>query len=384
MADDRLPFGTRLSDIGKEQVNAPTETKAEPEIKNEPEVVNDGKIEPPKVEQKTETKTEPTKVTWLEEANKFYKTDFKSPEDFGKVFDKAKKVDEYEPKIKGYEESENKYKQQLQELQSSLNPLNYFSSQESYVAEQLRKQHPDKSPAILHDVVTSDNKRMDDLEVLIKNQMLETPNLIGGENGAREYILDKYGVDTSLPKEEWSITVQNKIRIEADQKRKEWDKLKSEVVLPNVATPEQREAERVRLQEEKKIKITPLKETFSKFDKFTETIEDGKVFDFNVPDEYKQKLPDMFEAYFVQAGLEPNKENLDAMEDLKQALLLKNHFKQIYKTIEGDVETRMKAERDRLLNNVNPTNTQSANEVGESDKDKFSNEQGLGKFFNRK
>lgn len=340
--------------------------------------------EAPQVKAKEVTPPEPSKSDWLKQVNEQFKTEFKSPDDFKAIFEKAKKADEYEPKVKGFDETEKQYKKQLDELQRSLNPLSYFSSQESYVAEQLRRQHPDKSPFVLQEIVTSDNTRMSDLDVLIKNQMLETPDLIGGENGAKEYILDKYGIDTSLPKEEWSTTLQNKIKIEANQKRKEWNELKSKVELPKVMTAEEREAETTRLQEEKRTKITPLKETFSKFDKFTEEIEEGKIFEFNVPDEYKEVLPAMFDTYFVEAGLDVNEDTLKSMEKLKRALLLEGNFKQIYKIIEGDVETRMKQKQDELLNNTTPPNTRTAAELGESDSQKFSKEHGLGKLFSKK
>lgn len=364
------------------QSTPPVETP----IANEPVISEAGKTaEPTKVEPpKEETKADTPKSNWWEEANKTHGWDFKSSDDFKVVVEKAKKVDEYEAKVKGIDEVETKYKKQLEELQSSLNPLSYFSSQESYVAEQLRRQHPDKSPFVLQEIVTSDNKRMADLDVLIKNQMLETPDLIGGENGAKEYILDKYGIDAETPKEEWSTTIQNKIKIEANATRKQWDELKSKVELPKVMTPEDKEKQSIALKEAKLNQVKPLRETFSKFDKFTETIEDGKVFDFNVTDEYKQQLPEIFDTFFVDAGLEVNEDNLKAMEKIKRALLLESHFKQIYKTIEGDVETRMKAKQDELLNNTNPSNTKTAAELGDSDAQKFSKEHGLGKLFSKK
>lgn len=380
---DRLPFGKTIAEFNEEQSKTAT---LEPEVKTEPTITDATKVETPpaKVEPTKEIKTEPKPVDWLGEFNKINKTEFKTPDEIGAVFQKAKKVDEYEPKISEYEKQVKKYQQDLETAQSSLNPLQYFSSQDAFVAEQLRKQRPDLSPAILQDVVLQDNTRMSDLDVLVKNQMLITPGLIGGENGAREYILDKYGIDTTIPQEEWSITTKNKILIEANATRRTWNELKSGVKLPEVATPEAREAIRVQQVEQKKQQLTPLKETFSKFDKFTEEIEEGKVFEFNVPDEYKSQLGDIFDAYFVDSGLEPTKENLETIENLKKAMLISGNFKQIYKTIEGDVETRMKAERDKLLNNTTPLNTKSAAELETDENAKLSNTQGFGKLFGKK
>lgn len=385
MAETGLPFGKKLSEaIAEEQAAAITETEVatEPVVEGT-EAPKEAEVKP-EAGVKVETPPEPVKaVTWLEEVNKAYKTEFKTPEEFGQVFDKTKKVNEYESKIKGYEDSEIKYKEQLQELRSSLNPLEYFSSRESYVAEQLRKQHPDKSPSMLQEIVTSDAKVMDDLDVLIKNEVLENPDLIGGEQGAKDIIFDRYGLDSEVPKAEWSTLVQNKIKVEARTARKAWDELKATVTMPTLATPEEREAEKVRLLEEKKQNITPIKETFSKFPKFTVEIDEGKILDFNVPSEYEETLPAMFDAFFLNGGLDVTEENLSSMEDLKKGLMLLQNIKQIYKTIEGDVETRMKAERDKLLGNEAPSNTTSGLEADLTEDQRLSKEHGFGKMFGK-
>ncbi len=347
----------------------------------------------PLTEKKEEVKSEPVNIDWLGEVNKNFKTDFKTTEDFGKHFEKAKKVDEYEPKISEYETRIKQYEDQVQKLDSSLkdlnNPLSYFTSQESYVAEQLKKQHPDKHPVVLQEVVTTDSRKMDDLDVLVKDALLTTPGLKGGELGAKETILFELGLDESYmdkPKEEWPISVQNRIMIKANAARKAWDELKGTVQLPKVTTPEEKEAEIVRQVEERKKQLSPLQETASKFDKFHVDIDEGEVLDFNVPDEYKQVLPDMFETYFVKGGVEPTKENLASFEELKEALLLRRNIKQIYKVIKGDVEAKEKAARDKLLGNENPTNTKTGLEITNESDDmkKFNNENGLGKLLGRK
>jgi len=358
---------------------------AKEEVKTEPVIDEVKKEEPPKEEV---NKEEPVKVDWLGEINKNFKTEYKSPEEFGQVFEKTKKVNEYETKLKGYEDSEVKYKKQLEELQGSLktikNPLNYFSTPEHYVAEQLIMQRPDLNPHVLQEVITKDNKVMSDIEVLVKNALLTTPGLKGGEQGVKDTILSDLNIDSTLPEEEWPFTVQNRIMMKANQARKEWDGLKSTVVIPKVSSPEEEVAETERLRVEKQTKLTPLKDTFSKFNKYTEEIEPGKILDLIVPDEYKEVLPKMFDTYFIEAGLEPTAENLATMEELKVALYLKKNIKQIYKVIEGDVETRMKAERDVLLGNKTPANTKTATEVEASESQKFSKEFGLGKLFSKK
>lgn len=359
------------------------------EVVNEPIVedknkVTDTPVKEKEVEKKVEEKKVEPSVDYLRYINENYKTEFKTPEEVGAYFEKAKKVIEYEPRLTEYENKVKQYEQQVAELNSSLNPLSYFTSQDSYIAEQLKKQRSDLHPQVLGDVISQNTDSMSDIDVLIKNELLNNPKLIGGEKGAEGLVYKRYGIDPTVPKEEWDITTQNEMLVAAGKARKEWNELKSKVVLPKIATPEEREAERVRIATERKAKLTPLQDTFSKFDKFSEQIDEGKVFDFNVPDEYKEVLPEMFEKYFVEAGIEPTKENLADLEELKQALMLRRHFKQIYKTIEGDVTAREKAARDKLLGNEHPENTNSGNEIkDESDFKKFNDEHGLGKAIRK-
>jgi hypothetical protein len=326
--------------------------------------------------------TPPPTTSWLEEVSKLTKTEFKTPEDFGKYFERSKKIDEYEPKIKEFETKEKQYKEQVETLQSSLNPLSYFSTPEAYVAEQLRRQYPDKSPSVLQEIVSRDTKGVADVEVLVKNKLLETPDLIGGESGARELVYNELGIDGDTPEAEWTNLTKNKIKTQAKDIRMSWDELKSKVELPKVLT-----ADEIALSRKQKLQATleaakPAIDQFSKFDHFTEEIEEGKTFDFIVPDEYKQSLPDMIKAA-IEAGIEPTAENMAVLHEQKEALMLRRNFKQIYKIIEADVETKLKAEEDKRNGNIPPPNTTKATE-SELARQKFSKEHGIGKLLDKK
>jgi len=337
----------------------------------------------PPVEPKKDTTHPPaTTTSWVDEINKAYKTEFKTPEDFGKYFERSKKVDEYESKSKEFETKEKQYKEQVETLQSSLNPLSYFSTPEAYVAEQLRRQYPDKSPSVLQEIVIRDTKGVADIEVLVKNKLLETPDLIGGEAGARELVYSELGIDGDTLETEWTNLTKNKIKTQAKDIRKSWDELKSKVELPKVQTAEEIALSRTNALQAKLESAKPLIEQYSKFDHFTEEIEDGKTFDFIVPDEYKQSLPEMIKAA-IEAGIEPTAENMAVLHEQKEALLLRRNFKQIYKSIEADVETRLKAEEDKRNGNIPPANTTKATE-SELERQKFSKEHGIGKLLDKK
>jgi hypothetical protein len=155
------------------------------------------------------------------------------------------------------------------------------------------------------------------------------------------------------------------------------------VKVPQVQSAEERAALQANLAKQKAEAIKPLVEKLSKYDKFTAEIEEGKNFEFITPDEYKNTIPEMVKAYFVDGGMEPTEENVAVIRELIDAQLLHRHFKQIYKTIEADVQARERAERDKLLNNTEPINTGSAAELETDDTRKFSQQYGIGKLLGK-
>lgn len=324
---------------------------------------------------------------WLEDFNKTFKTTYKTPKEIEPILASSQKIAEYETQIGEWKKNEENYKKQINDLQSSLtrikNPLSYFSSPESFVAEQLKRQHPDKNPIILQEVVTGDIKKWDDLDVLVKNALLENPDLEGGEEGARETICQQYGIEAGTSKEEWSVAVRNRLKMEANAIRRQWDGLKQQIELPKVLTPEEEEAEVLKSKEAKLKELAPLKEKFRKFDEFSIEVEPGKNFKFIVPDDYKSSLDAMFDGYFVEAGMDATPENQAAIEKLRAAIMLLEHFDKVYKVIETDVQARERAERDKLLNNNTAHNTGQASDDQGDSAEKISKMYGFGKYLGK-
>jgi hypothetical protein len=366
-----------------ENTVVPEPLEQEKPVAEEPVKVEAEKSSAPSGEVKKEepVKEEPKK-SWLDEFNSTHQTSYKTPDEIKSVLEKARKADEYEPKLKEWEQSKKAWEDEKAQLSSLINPLGYFSSQEAFIAEQLRRQHPDKSPSVLQEIVTQDSKGMNELDVLIKNTLLENPGLIGGEQGAKEMVYDSLGITEDTPMKELPTLVQNKIMAQAKQVRRAWDELKGTVKLPEIKTPEQMEADKLAKVEERAKVLSTYRDEFSKSEEFVEEIEEGEVFRYKLSDEDRRALPEVFNTYMAASGLEPTKENLDHLKYLSESLTLRNNFKQIYKIIKGDVETRMKAEAEKELGNFNPTNTRTGLETGDqTDKQKYNAEHGFGKFL---
>lgn len=308
--------------------------------------------------------TAPPAVDWLTEMNKTFGTQYKTADEIKPIFELPSKVKEYEEKVKvaeAYPEKEKSYQNRIKELESSLNPLTHFSSKEAYIAEQLRKAHPDKSQTLLQDVATKDLAKMDALDVLVNQVMLDNPDV--SKEDARAHVYNEYGVDADTPEGEWSAAVKTKIKIKANEARKELNALKASVTLPEILTHEQVEQKRIEQIEALKKQIKPLQEKFAQFDKFTEKVGENE-FEFAVPEDYKSQLSAMFEGFFVQGGNEINEDNLGVITELKEALMLKRNFANIYRAIETDVAARLKKEYDERLGNTQPPNGATATDFG--------------------
>ena len=328
--------------------------------------------------QATEGVTQTQAVDWIAEFNKTFGTQYKSHEEIKPLTELPSKIKEYEEKENSYKafvEQEKGYKSKIEELESSLNPLKHFSSPEAYIAERLRIQHPDKNPILLQEIATTDLTKLDDVKVLVKSILLEQPDL--AESAVEEYLQEEYGIDKDTPREEWSNALKTKIKIKAAEKRKELAVLKSQIKTPEVLTPEQRAAKVEEAKEATKKAIAPYADKFAQYDKFARTIGD-KQFEFVVPDDYKAELKSMFETFFL-AGNEVNENTLTAIQDVRDGQMLLRNFDHVYRSIESDVEARVKKEYDERLGNAAPPNTATATDDGNG----AERPDGMGAFLKR-
>lgn len=316
-------------------------------------VVDTGTPPTPQIEEPPQA--EPPKVdVFFEDLNKRFGTQYKTDDEVKSVFGLPKKVTEYETKLKeseGLAKSIEDYKKKITELEESQDPLKYFSSPDTYIAEQLRIKYPKSNPVLLQEIATTDVNKMGDLDVLIKDKQLFVPDA-PKEGIIRSVVLKKYGIDPTVPPEEWDEVSVGEMKLDAAAARDKINNLKGVIEMPVVLTKEQKQASAAEAIAKKEQAIAPLKETFSKFDKF---VYEG--FEFDVPDEYKSKLPDMFQSMFIDAGLEPNEENLQTALELRDALLLKQYFPKIKEVIAKEAKTELQAKIDAELHNTQPPNT---------------------------
>ena len=324
-----------------------TETPpAQPQAQVEQPIVGEPpQAEPPKVD------------TFFEEFNKRYGTQYKSDDEVKPVFGLPKKVGEYEGKLKDYEKSVSEYQKKITELEELQDPLKYFSSPDAFKAEQLRIKYPKSNPDALQKIAMSDVDKMNDLDVLIKDRQLFVPDA-PREEVIRKVILKKYGIDPDTDPNEWDEISVAEMKLDAAAAKEKINGLKSVIEMPQVLTKEQKEQARIEAQSKREEAVTPLKDTFLKFDKFSHKEIEG--FDFDVPEEYKKALPNMFQSMFMEAGLEPTQENLNTALELREALLVHQYLPKLREIWIKEGQALATKVVDKELHNDTPPNVKTA------------------------
>lgn len=299
--------------------------------------------------------------TFFDTFNKRYNTEYKTDDEIKSHLEAAKRLPEFETKIKEYEplaKSVEQYKKEIDELKKAEDPLKYFASPESYIAEQLRIKYKDKDPQLLHKIATTDVNELNDFDVLVYQSKLDSPKI--KEESIKAVLCDRYGIDKELlgRPEEWDELAKTKIALDSASARRNINQLKVGIEMPKVVSREERERLATEALTQKTQAIAPLKAEFSKFDK----IKVGDV-EYTVPEDYKSKLGDMFDAYFLKAGNDVTDENLATVLELRESMFLYEHRNEIAQAIAKEAQRQVRAEMESKLGNTQLPNTGTASDA---------------------
>jgi len=301
-----------------------------------------------------------------EQLNSFFETTGKTKEDIKGVYSLGSKYSELETKSNEYLQELDTIKQQNAELKKGLDPLSYFSSEQTYIAEQLRKKYPTMDPVAIQTAITKDISEMSDIDVLALQDVIKRPGISGGESMSKKLLANKYGIDLSEPASEWDELARGALQRDAYDARQELNTFKSEVELPSIKTEEELQAERAKQTEDLKAQWAPVLPKLQAFDKITiPGKEEGQGFEFEVPQEFRDGLGDYFEAMIVNGELQPNEETVKFMMVQREKDFIHQNLSKIYTAIEADLSAKIKSEADALLNNTDPANTQTRTPDGQ-------------------
>lgn len=301
-----------------------------------------------------------------EKLNSFFETTGKTSEDIRNTFALGAKYSEIESKNSEMSQRLEELQARNAELKKGLDPLSHFSSEQAYVAEQLRKKYPTMDPVAIQKAVGSDLSKMEDLDVLALLDTVKRPGAKGGEVMSKRIIADQYGIDPSEPVEAWDDLAKAKIERAAIDARHELSTFQSEVELPTIKSEEDLEAERAQSIEELKgqwAEVLPIMQNFSKIT--LPGLEEGKSFEFEVPQEFRDGLGETFEAMIVNGELEPDKETVQLMIEQRNKDFLYQNLEKILEVRDADLRTLSTKQKDDDLNNTTPPNTTTAPASGQ-------------------
>lgn len=301
------------------------------------------------------------KDEFIETFNKRFNTQYKADDEIKSIFEVSKKIPEYETRLKDRDDlakSVEQYKRDLDNLEKSASSK-YLSDpimQKAYVANQLLKKYPDKDPFILQEIAMSDVDKMGDLDAVAKERKIKYPSM--PLENIKKVILNDLGIDGTTPSEEWDGLAKDKLTMMAGDARENIKRLTQGIELPKVETQEDIQRRNAEILSKRTEQAKPFREEYSKFEKFKV----GEGLDYTVPKEFQEKLGDMFDAFVLKAGNEPTKENLQTLEDLKEAMFFNSYKKEIYDVMRKDAETKIKAEYEAKLGNTQLPNTATASD----------------------
>jgi hypothetical protein len=325
------------------------------------------------IEGENQTTTEETPVVEPEvveyndeQLNTFFGTTGKTKEDLKSVFSLGDKYSELEKTHDAASQELESVKAQNLELKKGLDPLSYFSSDEAYVAEQLRKKYPKMDPVAIQTAMTKDLDQMTDLDVLALQDVIKRPGLSGGEVTAKKILAADYGVDLEEATEEWDDIAKERIRRAAYDAREEIKTFQSEVELPSAKSDEDLQAERSKELEDLRAQWGTVMPEMQKFDKISiPGKEEGQFFEFEVDQEFKDGLGEYFDIMITNGELEPNEETVQFLREQRNKEFVYQNLDKIIAAHESDLRSKLTQQTDEELNNTTPANTQEAPAGGE-------------------
>jgi hypothetical protein len=312
------------------------------------------------------TQAAPIVDEFIENFNKRFNTQYKGDDEIKPLFELPKKVTDYEQKLKDRDDlakSVEQYKKDLDDVRraESSKYLEDPLMQQAWLAKELKKKYPDKDPWTLQEIAMSDVSKISDLDAVAKERKIKYPSM--PLENIKKVILSDLGIDATTAPEEWDSLAKDKLTMMAGDARENIKKLTQGIELPKVETQEQVQ-ERYNADIAKRAdQAKPFKDEYSKFDKFSL----GEGLDYTVEKEFQDKLPDMFDAFILQAGNEPTPENIQTLKDLRDAFFYNSHKKEIYDVMYKDAETKIKKALDERLGNTQLPNTATASDgaIGE-------------------
>lgn len=234
------------------------------------------------------------------------------------------------------------------ELKEVANPRKHFVNDIEYKRQlMLQKYGNEINPDVLSRIISTDLGKASDVDVLVLGKLLNTPDIEGGERGARELVLNGLGIEGEDPGE-WDALTRNKIKDTAASVRRSLSKL-TDIEVPVFDDPDK--SRDVKRQEQtQKLELSKIAwngaidkalPDMNKFDVYDNV--DGKkevIFSYDVDQEFKDSVKQEVLDYVVNQGMEPNGENLEKAIQFVEQKFITRKFTDMMQAAIKDVETK--------------------------------------------
>lgn len=293
--------------------------------------------------------------------NTFFGTSIKEETELRDALKRANEHGEISKKYAEAEATRKALEEKAKTLEAGQDVLKYFSSPDAYIAEQIRIKRSDLDPTVVTKLLGHDKQRLPDLDLLAYDMLYTNPQTIGGLEGAREAIAEKYHIDLEEAEDSWSRVARNMMMMDAKGAEQRIAHLKSEIQLPEMKSPA--DAERAQIEAVQKIKSqwTPYVNDIANFDKLTVPADDGTtMLEMEVPKAFRDTLPDYINGVIEQTGLEPTPENLKEIIDYRNRTFVYDHLPKILEVYGNNIRSEIEKKYAEILGNKTPPNTASA------------------------
>ncbi len=294
----------------------------------------------------------------INDFNAFFGTPYKEESELKDVLKRATEYGDIQKKYTDAETARKALEDKNKELEASLDPMQYFSSPDAYIAEQIKKQMGDVDPSVVTKLLSHEKTKMANFDLLVYDWLMQNPGTIGGVEGAKKVLAKKYDVDLGDPAEEWDPVAQNMMMADARAVERRIAQLKSEVKLPEPLSQEAIAARRAEAIEKAKTAWAPYVGEIANFDKLVVPGDNGTtLLEMEVPKSFRDTLPEYIQGVIEQTGLEPTPENLKEIVDYRNRTFVYDHLPKILEVHGNNIRSEVEAKYAALLNNTTPPNS---------------------------
>jgi|GEM_PF-5807618 len=267
-------------------------------------------------------------------------------------------------------------------IKEGFNPMSYFANEQQFKINQILKANEGLNENIVNRVVTSDLNELNDEDVLLLNELIETKGTYD-ERIVKLAIKDRYGLNVNkedLENDELQAfqVKEYNLKKDAEKARGNLDKM-TNIDLPAFKDPkdlaEERKAERDKVYNDSKDNWKQFADEYTeKLDKLTISYRDDENkeanVDFNVDSKFKDILKEKLPEYAAMLGKDVNdKKDVASVVEQVQKDYLWLRRGDLVKSIVNDIETKKNQETvDKYENPSKPKQTEAPVQLSDEDR----------------